>query len=120
MGAATPHIQSGKVIPLAQTRTKRSPAYPNAPTMEQLGYVGFEATAWYGLKAPAKLDPKIVNKINTDVNTILRKPEIQAKLAEVGAEDGGGTPAAFSKFIIKDRNQWAKLVKDAKLQVDLN
>jgi tripartite-type tricarboxylate transporter receptor subunit TctC len=88
--------------------------------MEQLGYVGFEATAWYGLMGPAKLDPKIVEKINADVNTILRKPEIQAKLNEVGAEDGGGTPAAFSKFILKDRNQWAKLVKDAKLQVDLN
>lgn len=120
MGAATPHIQSGKVIPLAQTRTKRSAAYPNLPTMEQLGYVGFEATAWYGLMGPAKLDPKIVDKINADVNTVLRKPEVQAKLAEVGAEDGGGTPAAFSKFIIKDRNQWAKLVKDAKLQVELN
>lgn len=120
MSAATPHIQSGKVIPLAQTRTKRSPAYPNLPTMEQLGFAGFEATAWYGLMGPANLDPKIVAKINTDVNTILRKPEIQAKLAEVGAEDGGGSPATFSKFIIKDRNQWAKLVKDAKLQVDLN
>jgi len=120
MGAATPHIQSGKVIPMAQTRTKRSPAYPNIPTMEQLGYVGFEATAWYGLMGPAKLDPKIVDKINTDVNTILRRPEIQAKMAEVGAEDGGGSPAAFSSFINKDRNQWAKLVKDAKLQIDLN
>jgi tripartite-type tricarboxylate transporter receptor subunit TctC len=120
MSAATPHIQSGKVIPLAQTRTKRSAAYPNLPTMEQLGYVGFEATAWYGLMGPAKLDPKIVDKINADVNIILRKPEIQAKLAEVGAEDGGGSPAAFSKFIVKDRNQWAKLVKDAKLLVDLN
>lgn len=120
MGAATPHIQSGKVIPMAQTRTKRSPAYPNVPTMEQLGYVGFEATAWYGLMGPAKLDPKIVDKINADVNTILRKPEIQAKLAEIGAEDGGGTPDAFNKFIIKDRNQWVKLVKDAKLQIDLN
>ena len=120
MAAATPHIQSGKVLPLAQTRTKRSAAYPNLPTMEQLGFAGFEATAWYGLMGPAKLDPKIVEKINIDVNTILRKPEVQAKMAEVGAEDGGGTPAAFSKFITKDRNQWAKLVKDAKLQVDLN
>jgi tripartite-type tricarboxylate transporter receptor subunit TctC len=120
MSAATPHIQSSKVIPLAQTRTKRSAAYPNLQTMEQLGYVGFEATAWYGLMGLAKLNPKIVDKINTDVNTILRKPEIQARLAEVGAEDGGGSPATFSKFIIKDRNQWAKLVKVAKLQVDLN
>ncbi len=120
MAAATPHIQSGKVIPLAQTRTKRSAAYPNLPTMDQLGFVGFEATAWYGLMGPANLNSNIVQKINTDVNTILRKPEVQAKMAEVGAEDGGGTPAAFSKFIVKDRNQWAKLVKDAKLQVDLN
>nr|WP_081354832.1 tripartite tricarboxylate transporter substrate binding protein [Polynucleobacter asymbioticus] len=120
MAAATPHIQSGRVISLAQTRTKRSAAYPNLPTMDQLGFVGFEATAWYGLMGPANLDPKIVQKINTDVNTILRKPEVQAKMADVGAEDGGGTPAAFSKFIVKDRNQWAKLVKDAKLQVDLN
>jgi tripartite-type tricarboxylate transporter receptor subunit TctC len=120
MGAATPHIQSGKVIPMAQTRTKRSAAYPNLPTMEQLGFAGFEATAWYGLMGPAKLDPKIVEKINADANTVLRKPEVQAKMAEIGAEDGGGTPAAFSNFINKDRNQWAKLVKDARLQVDLN
>lgn len=120
MAAATPHIQSGKVIPMAQTRTKRSAAYPNLPTMEQLGFAGFEATAWYGLMGPAKMDPKIVEKINADVNTVLRKPEVQAKMAEVGAEDGGGTPAAFSNFINKDRNQWAKLVKDARLQVDLN
>ena len=120
MGAATPHIQSGKVIPMAQTRTKRSAAYPNIPTMDQLGFVGFEATAWYGLMGPAKLDPKIVEKINADANTVLRKPEVQAKMAEIGAEDGGGTPASFSNFINKDRNQWAKLVKDARLQVDLN
>ena len=120
MAAATPHIQSGKVVPLAQTRTKRSAAYPNLSTMDQLGFVGFEATARYGLMGPAKLDPKIVQKINTDVNTILRKPEVQAKMAEVGAEDGGGSSEAFSKFITKDRNQWAKLVKDAHLQVDLN
>jgi tripartite-type tricarboxylate transporter receptor subunit TctC len=120
MAAATPHIQSGKVIPMAQTRTKRSAAYPNLPTMDQLGFPGFEATAWYGLMGPAKMDPKIVEKINADVNTVLRKPEVQAKMAEVGAEDGGGTPAAFSNFINKDRNQWAKLVKDARLQVDLN
>lgn len=120
MAAATPHIQSGKVLTLAQTRTKRSAAYPNVPTMEQLGFVGFEATAWYGLMGPAKLDPKIVDKINADVNTILRKPDVQAKMAEVGAEDGGDTPAAFARFIIKDRNQWAKLVQDAKLKVDLN
>jgi len=120
MAAATPHIQSGKVIPMAQTRTKRSAAYPNLPTMEQLGFAGFEATAWYGLMGPAKMDPRIVEKINADVNTVLRKPEVQAKMAEVGAEDGGGTPAAFSNFINKDRNQWAKLVKDARLQVDLN
>jgi len=120
MAAATPHIQSGKVLTLAQTRTKRSAAYPNIPTMEQLGFAGFEATAWYGLMGPAKLDPKIVDKINADVNTILRKPDVQAKMAEVGAEDGGDTAAAFAKFIIKDRNQWAKLVQDAKLKVDLN
>jgi tripartite-type tricarboxylate transporter receptor subunit TctC len=88
--------------------------------MEQLGFAGFEATAWYGLMGPAKLDPKIVDKINADVNTILRKPDVQAKMAEVGAEDGGDTPAAFARFIIKDRNQWAKLVQDAKLKVDLN
>lgn len=120
MAAATPHIQNGKVIVMAQTRTKRSNAYPKLPTMEQLGYTGFEATAWYGLMGPANLDPKIVQKINLAVNTILRKPEVQAKLADVGAEDGGGTPADFAKFIVKDRNQWAKLVKDAQLQVDLN
>jgi tripartite-type tricarboxylate transporter receptor subunit TctC len=120
MTAATPHIQNGSVIAIGQTRTKRSPAYKDLPTMEQLGFPGFEATAWYGLAGPAKLDPKIVQKINEDVNKVLKMPDVIEKMKVVGAEDGGGSPESFNNFILQDRQKWAKLVKEANLKIDLN
>ena len=77
MTAATPHVKSGKVIAIAQTRTKRAKGHPNVPTMQEQGFEGFEATTWYGLVGPGKLPPAIAQKINADVNTVLAMPDVQ-------------------------------------------
>ena len=60
MTAATPHVKNGRVIALAQTRTKRAKGHPTVPTMQEEGYPGFEATTWYGLVGPGKLPRAIV------------------------------------------------------------
>ena len=64
MTAATPHVKNGRVIAIAQTRTKRAKGHPNVPTMQEEGFDGFEATTWYGLVGPGKLPPAIAQKIN--------------------------------------------------------
>ncbi|MDB5797825.1 MAG: tctC [Paucimonas sp.] len=115
MTAATPHVKGGKVIALAQTRTKRSKAYPNVPTMEEQGFPGFEATTWYGLVGPGKLPAATVKRINDDVNRIMAMPDVMAKMEQYGAEDGGGSAEKFGEFMHNERIKWAKVVKEAKV-----
>ena len=118
MTAATPHVKSGKVLAIAQTRAKRAKGYPDVPTMQELGYAGFEATTWYGLAGPGKLPAAIVRKINADVNTALAMPDVQERMDAFGAEDGGGTPEKFAQFIQVETAKWTKVVTEAKVKID--
>lgn len=118
MTAATPHVKSGKVLAVAQTRTKRAKGHPNVPTMEEQGFPGFEATTWYGLAGPGKLPSAIAQKMNEDVNKVLAMPDVQEKLDTYGAEDGGGTREKFAAFIRSETAKWAKVVKDGHIKVD--
>ena len=118
MTAATPHVKSGKVVAIAQTRLKRAKGHPTVPTMAEQGYAGFEATTWYGLAGPGKLPGVIADKINHDVNTVLTMPDVQDKLDTYGAEDGGGTRDKFALFIKSEQVKWAKVVKDGNVKVD--
>jgi tripartite-type tricarboxylate transporter receptor subunit TctC len=118
MTAATPHVKNGKVVAIAQTRTKRAKGHPNVPTMQEQGYEGFEATTWYGLVGPGKLPTSIAQKINQDVNTVLAMPDVQERMDTYGAEDGGGSTEKFTQFIHTEIAKWAKVVKDADVKVD--
>ena len=118
MTAATPHVKNGRVVAIAQTRTKRAKGHPNVPTMQEEGFDGFEATTWYGLAGPGKLSAGITSKINRDVNTILAMPDVQEKLDTYGAEDGGGTPEKFAQFIRSEQEKWAKVVKEANVKIE--
>lgn len=118
MTAATPHVKSGKVVAIAQTRTRRAKGHPNVPTMDESGFPGFEATTWYGLVGPGKLPTAIAEKINADVNAVLAMPDVQEKLDTYGAEDGGGTREKFRAFIASETAKWAKVVKDGNVKVE--
>jgi tripartite-type tricarboxylate transporter receptor subunit TctC len=118
MTAATPHVKSGKVTAVAQTRLKRAKGHPGVPTMQEQGFEGFEATTWYGLAGPGKLPTPIADKINRDVNTVLAMPDVQERLDTYGAEDGGGSREKFQKFIAAEIEKWARVVRDAKVKVD--
>jgi tripartite-type tricarboxylate transporter receptor subunit TctC len=118
MTAATPHVKSGKVTAIAQTRARRAKGHPGVPTMQELGFAGFEATTWYGLVAPAKLPAAIAAKVNRDVNTVLAMPDVQERLDTFGAEDGGGTQDKFAGFIKTEIAKWTKVVKDGNVKVD--
>jgi tripartite-type tricarboxylate transporter receptor subunit TctC len=118
MTAATPHVKSGRVIAIAQTRTKRAKGHPTVPTMQEQGFEGFEATTWYGLVGPGKLPTPIAQKINQDVNQILAMPDVQEKLDTYGAEDGGGSTEKFAQFIRTETVKWAKVVKEGNVKVE--
>jgi tripartite-type tricarboxylate transporter receptor subunit TctC len=118
MTAATPHVKSGKVIPLAQTRQKRAASYPDVPTMAESGFPGFEATTWYGLVGPKGMNVGMVRRMNEDMNKVLAMPDVQAKFDQYGAEDGGGTPDKFAEFIHVEARKWGKVVRDAHVKAD--
>ena len=118
MTSATPHVKSGKAIALAQTRTKRAKGHSNVPTMDEQGFAGFDATTWYGLVGPGKLPAAMAQRMNEDINKVLAMPDVQEKLDQYGAEDGGGTQQRFVDFIKNEQAKWAKVIKDAKVSAD--
>jgi len=118
MTAATPHVKSGKVRAIAQTRAKRASGHPTVPTMAESGFPGFEATTWYGLVGPGKMPAAMAQRMNEDINKVLAMPDVKEKLDQYGAEDGGGTAQQFAEFIRVEQQKWAKVIKDAKVTVD--
>ena len=113
-----PHIDSGRMRPLAVTSTKRSPDLPNVPTIAESGYPGFEAPAWWAVLAPAKTPPDILKRMNEALNTVLKTPDIAKKLDAQGIDVVGGTPDAARLFIDKQMDIWAKVVKDNGIKAD--
>ena len=118
MTAATPHVKSGKVRAIAQTRAKRASGHPSVPTMAESGFPGFEATTWYGLVGPGRMPAAMAQRMNEDINKVLAMPDVKEKLDQYGAEDGGGTAQQFAEFIRVEQQKWAKVIKDAKVTVD--
>jgi tripartite-type tricarboxylate transporter receptor subunit TctC len=118
MTSATPHVKSGKVLALAQTRLKRAKGHPTVPTMDESGFPGFDATTWYGLVGPGKLPAAMTARMNEDVNKVLAMPDVQEKLEQFGAEDGGGSAQRFADFIRVEQQKWARVVKEAKVSAD--
>ena len=113
-----PHVKAGRLRALAVTTSKRIAAAPDLPTVEEVGYPGYEVTNWHGLVGPKGLPPAITQKVNADVNTVLAMPDVQEKLDTYGAEDGGGSADKFATFIRTEIAKWAKVVKDADVKVD--
>jgi tripartite-type tricarboxylate transporter receptor subunit TctC len=118
MTAATPHVKGGKAIAIAQTRPKRVKSYPDVPTMDELGYKGFDATTWYGLVGPGKLPSAIARKMNEDCNKVMAMPDVMERFETYGAEDGGGSPEKFAQFIQSEIVKWTKVVKDGNIKAD--
>jgi len=94
-----PHIDSGRMRPLAVTTSKRAADLPNVPTIAENGYPGFEAPAWWAVLAPAKTPPEIVKRMNEELNKVLKNPEVAKKLDAQGIDIMGGTPAQAGAFI---------------------
>jgi tripartite-type tricarboxylate transporter receptor subunit TctC len=113
-----PHVKSGKLNALAISTAKRSPTYPDVPTVAEAGVPGYQADVWYGVMVPAKTPAEIVGRLNREVLAIIRTGEAKARLAAEGAEVLGGTPAEFGTVLRNDIRKWAKLASGLKLQMD--
>jgi len=118
LGSSLPHIQSGKLVPLAVTSSKRVPQLPNVPTMAEAGVQGYEFGAWHGIAVRAGTPPAIIDKLNGTLNAIFREPEFRTKWEAIGTPVVAGTAAAFGDLIRRDTARLGKVVKDSGATVD--
>jgi tripartite-type tricarboxylate transporter receptor subunit TctC len=106
-----PYVKAGKLRVLSVSSTSRIVAAPDVPTVAEAGVPGFEARSWYGLLAPAKTNPEIVQKIAADVATMLRQPDVVSFLATIGFDPVGNRPAEFAEVIRSDMVRWGKVIR---------
>ena len=117
MPSILPHIQGGKLRALAVTTAKRSEALPDVPTVAET-IPGYEASAWFGMGAPKGTPPEVIAILNKAVNEALADPKIKARLADLGGQQQlGGTPEDFGKVMAAETEKWAKVIKQAKVQL---
>lgn len=107
---AIPHIQSGAVRALAVSSETRVAQLPNVPTVAELGYPGYKAVTWNGLMAPANTPKPIVDKIAGEMAKASKDPKFTERLASLGADPSGITPAQFADLIAADLKMWAEAV----------
>ena len=112
-----PQVKGGKIRGLAVTSTKRSPAIPELPTVnEALGLKDYELIAYFAMFAPAGTPPEIVAKLNQAVNAAANSKELQEKFAPIGFAVEPGTPEALAQRTKVETAKWAKAIKDAKIE----
>jgi tripartite-type tricarboxylate transporter receptor subunit TctC len=113
-----PHIESGKLCPLAIAGAERTPKLPNVPTTPEAGYPKLQAPFWLGVVAPAGTASAIIGKLNAALRDSLAVPETRELLANLGAEIKTGTPAEFGKLLADELAQWTAVVKAANIRVE--
>ena len=117
-GTAVSHIKSGKVRLIALATPKRSPQFPNVPTLAETGLKDFDGSTTHGVYAPSRTPTAIVERINAEVNKILATAAVREQLAAIAAEPTPMTPAQFRALLEADAKRYGAIVRERKIVVD--
>lgn len=118
MPSVIQQVKSGRLKALAVTSAQRNPQLPEIPTIQELGVAGYEVWSWFGLLAPTATPKPIVDKLNASIVDIIKQPDVQAKIIELGAVPVPETSAEFGVFIEAETLKWAKVIKEANIGMD--
>jgi tripartite-type tricarboxylate transporter receptor subunit TctC len=113
-----PYVKSGRLRAIAVTSAKRSPQYPDLPTVAEAGLPGFDVTSWYGLFGPAALPRELITRLNADVVAVLGAADVKERLVSLGAEAAPLSPDEFGRYVRDEISKWAKVVKESGAKVD--
>jgi len=111
-------IKSGLLKALASASPARFPDFPELPTIAELGFPGYEASAWQGIVAPAKTPAAIIDKLNAQIGAALAKPAMQQKLRTAGIEPLTSSPASFAEYMRSETAKWREVIQSAKISLD--
>lgn len=118
LAAAMPHIRGGRVKPLAVTGAVRHPLLKDTPTLDELGFKGFDAMQWYGVMGPAGLPAAVVAQLNDTLNTVLKAPDMRDKLSIEAIDPMPMSSEQFGQFVRADIALWTRLARDRHIQLD--
>ncbi|MBX3650901.1 MAG: tripartite tricarboxylate transporter substrate binding protein [Burkholderiales bacterium] len=115
---AQPHIRAGKLRGLGVGKVKRSPLFPEMPTVAEAGLKGYEANNWNGLVAPTGTPRAVIQRLHKEIAATLQEPVIQDRMAKAGLEPVGDTPAEFAQYLKSEAAKWGKVVKTAGIKAE--
>ena len=118
VGGALQHIKAGKLVPLALTEKSRSALLPDVPTATEQGVANVEVNAWYGVFAPAATPAAVVQRINQEVNAVIRMPDVRERLLGAGIEPLGGAPQVLADFMKADTQRYGQLARELGIKAD--
>jgi tripartite-type tricarboxylate transporter receptor subunit TctC len=118
MPAVLAQVKGKSINAIAVAGAKRASAMPDVPTVAESGVPGFEASSWFGLVAPATTPAPVLAKLEDDIAAILKMPDVQKRLDELGAEPGTVSGAAFGKFLADETTKWTKIIRESGAKVD--
>jgi tripartite-type tricarboxylate transporter receptor subunit TctC len=113
-----PQAKAGKLRVLAVLSPARCPIFPDAPTIAESGWPGFEASVWYGLIGPAALPAPVVARLHAEVQRALAAPEVKDRLAGAGGEVLTGPTDRFGALLASEKTRYEKLIREARIQPD--
>ncbi len=118
------HIRDGRLRALVVSGANRAPSLPDVPTLAEAGVPDFEATAWFGVQAPARTPRSVIGRLGAELDAVARDPGYRARIAELGGEppgltpEGGTSPESFAAFIRAEIAKWAEVVRVSGARVD--
>jgi tripartite-type tricarboxylate transporter receptor subunit TctC len=118
LNSIAPHAKSGTVRPLAVSGARRSPGFPDLPTVAEAGVPGYEAPTWSGVIAPAGVPRPIIDKLNAGINKAIGSQIFRDRFASIGDEPAGGSPEEFAEVIRTDSAKWGDVIRRAGARLD--
>jgi tripartite-type tricarboxylate transporter receptor subunit TctC len=113
-----PHVKAGRLRVIAVGSPKRLPSLPDAPTVAEQGYPGFETSQWYGLSVPAKTPPAIIQRLSEEAAKAVKSAAVAARFKADDAEAIGSTPREYADFIAKEQARWKEVIQKANVKID--
>ena len=117
-GPGLQQVRSGKLNLLAVGSLKRTPLFPDTPTLDELGLKGFDADSWFGFYAPAATPKDIVDRLNREINRILATAAVRQRIADLGGEAAPASPAEFGARARVDAERFGKLIRERGIKAE--
>jgi len=116
--AAAGFIRAGKLRAIGMSGLKRSPAFPDIPTLSESGTIKYQYDTWYGVFGPAAMPRPMVSWLNATLNRILLEPTMRQRLSDTGLEVETSTPEGLQRTVVDDIARWGKVIREARIRID--